>query len=371
MRRVTFSPCLGTDTVSIVSPEPSRPSPTSLTAPLAGTCSAVATFVMLATMAPGGSTSARVNQPIDLPAPAQEVGPPSSAAASPSPVLSSGAESLEMTHLFPATSDDLVLDEANVFGQEQHGAIESTLGELGRLTGADVRVVTLPSLGPHAPPAVAEAIGRTWRVGGRLKGGSMAGDAGVIILLVPRTSSHAADVGMMIGAGLISTIDQGRVGEIREAMLPAMSESQYARAIDLGVGMVSASIESLLRPPEGQSTLQPGTSTVSPPKITRADPDTNSYSAEAVDSPVAYLRGPRPRFPSTVGANVSDGRVVLTFVVAANGRVEEHSVTVVSSSLPELTPFAIDVVKRSVYKPAVLRGLPVRQQVQQAVSFTR
>ena len=65
-----------------------------------------------------------------------------------------------------------------------------------------------------------------------------------------------------------------------------------------------------------------------------------------------------------------EGEVVLAFVIDTTGHVEPRSIQVVSSPHPLFEAAARGVILGSVYRPAQLRGVPVRARVQQPLSFT-
>lgn len=95
-----------------------------------------------------------------------------------------------------------------------------------------------------------------------------------------------------------------------------------------------------------------------------------TFTVDQVDDPVDYLSGPLPRYPPVLKAAGVEGRVVLTFVVSTEGRVEAGSIKVMSSTNKAFEEPAIEAIRKSVFKPARMRGQAVRQLVQQAVAFT-
>ena len=95
-----------------------------------------------------------------------------------------------------------------------------------------------------------------------------------------------------------------------------------------------------------------------------------TFTIDQVDDPVVFQSGPPPRYPPILKASGVEGRVVLTFVVGTDGRVEAGTIKVVSSTNKQFEEPAIEAVRKSIFKPAKMRGQAVRQLVQQPVSFT-
>ena len=86
--------------------------------------------------------------------------------------------------------------------------------------------------------------------------------------------------------------------------------------------------------------------------------------------PLTQTHCDAPRFPQALRRTVAMGRVMLEYVVGANGHPEPESFKAISSSDRGFEAAAIDAVKSCSYKPAKFFHTPVRQIVQQAVSFT-
>lgn len=94
-----------------------------------------------------------------------------------------------------------------------------------------------------------------------------------------------------------------------------------------------------------------------------------SFTVDQVDDPVLYLDGPSPNYPPVLKGAGVEGKVSLRFVVGTDGRAESATIQVLSSTNKAFEAPAIDVVKKSRFKPAKIKGAPVRQLVDQAVSF--
>jgi TonB family protein len=106
------------------------------------------------------------------------------------------------------------------------------------------------------------------------------------------------------------------------------------------------------RPPVGNETA--------PPTI---------FVPEEVDQPVEPLYLPAPRYPPALQQLSVEGRVMVRFVVDTLGVVEPDSWQVVSADHPAFAAAAREALLKARFRPALLRGKPVRQLVQQAVRF--
>jgi TonB family protein len=111
----------------------------------------------------------------------------------------------------------------------------------------------------------------------------------------------------------------------------------------------------------GRSGLQPNGS-VSPS-------DTGLQSAMSVDDPVSVVDQPAPRYPPVLAQAGVAGQVELEYVVDTLGHVEPGSVRVLVSTYPEFETGARAAVLASRFRPARLRGHPVRQRVRQRFTF--
>lgn len=95
-----------------------------------------------------------------------------------------------------------------------------------------------------------------------------------------------------------------------------------------------------------------------------------TFTADQVDDPIQYLDGPLPVYPPVLKSAGVEGRVSLRFVVGADGRTEPATIQVLSSTNKAFEAPAIEAIKKSRFKPAKIRGAPVRQLVDQAVRFS-
>ena len=94
------------------------------------------------------------------------------------------------------------------------------------------------------------------------------------------------------------------------------------------------------------------------------------FTALAVDERPRRISGPMPRYPEVLRQAGVEGNVVLEFVVDTLGRVEESTIRVIRATNQAFVASAIVVIKKSVFRPARVRGRAVRVLVQQSVGFT-
>ena len=78
---------------------------------------------------------------------------------------------------------------------------------------------------------------------------------------------------------------------------------------------------------------------------------------------------PAPEYPSSMRESGVTGRVVVQFVVGANGRVEAGSIKVLESTNSAFAAAVRDVLPRHRFSPAKIGGKAVRQIVQQPFVF--
>jgi protein TonB len=96
---------------------------------------------------------------------------------------------------------------------------------------------------------------------------------------------------------------------------------------------------------------------------------TESFTVDQVDDPAEYIGGSEVVYPVGMKMAGITGVVRLQFVVGVDGKVEPTTVRVVSSSHEAFERSATDGIRAMRFKPAKLRGQPVRQLVEQSIRF--
>ena len=95
------------------------------------------------------------------------------------------------------------------------------------------------------------------------------------------------------------------------------------------------------------------------------------YTATSVDRAVVALStNPRPDYPQSLRAANLEGEVLVTFVVDSTGHVEPGSVTIIQATHEQFAGAVRRWLPRTRYRPAEVRGVRVRQYVQQQVGFS-
>ena len=88
-----------------------------------------------------------------------------------------------------------------------------------------------------------------------------------------------------------------------------------------------------------------------------------------LDDPVQPISIPTPRYPPVLQSAGIAGRVELQYVVDTTGHAEPGSFKVLKTTHPAFAEPAKEAIAKGVFKPAKFKGQPVRQLVQQAISF--
>ncbi|CAN5721663.1 hypothetical protein BH23GEM1_BH23GEM1_06260 [soil metagenome] len=97
---------------------------------------------------------------------------------------------------------------------------------------------------------------------------------------------------------------------------------------------------------------------------------TQPYFEFQVEQPASPSGGnPQPEYPSSMRESGMTGRVVVQFVVGANGRVEPGSIKVLESTNSAFAAAVREVLPRHRFSPAKIGGTAVRQIVQQPFVF--
>ncbi|MBA3659873.1 MAG: TonB family protein [Gemmatimonadales bacterium] len=88
-----------------------------------------------------------------------------------------------------------------------------------------------------------------------------------------------------------------------------------------------------------------------------------------IDDPVQPISIPTPRYPPVLQSAGIAGSVDLQYIVDTTGHAEAASFKVIKATHPAFTEPAKEAIGKGVFKPAKLKGQPVRQLVQQRISF--
>lgn len=154
------------------------------------------------------------------------------------------AQSPGVDSLVPAQPVGYVNDFASVLDGESKGKMEDLIRRLITATGAEIAVVTLPSIGDREASEVALAIGRKWKVGSKAEIGDARRNAGIVLLLVPRRPGEAnsGQIRVEVGQGLEGIVTDAKASEVRDLMRPELSSEQYGPGLLTGVRALSSII---------------------------------------------------------------------------------------------------------------------------------
>lgn len=120
------------------------------------------------------------------------------------------------------TRDVYAQDYANVLSKETESRINRLSSELQSRTGAQIAVVTIPSLEGEAIEEYSLALFRKWGIGDRTK------NNGVLILLAVAERKTRVE----IGYGLEGALPDAKTGRIQdESMRPAIQAGDYNTAL--------------------------------------------------------------------------------------------------------------------------------------------
>lgn len=119
-----------------------------------------------------------------------------------------------------------VVDTAHVISPDTKRAIDELARELRAKTGAELAILTIPSVAPETTFDYGMRVVDTWKLGSAEK------DDGLLLLVV--TSEHG--VRFFQGYGLEGILPDGRLGEILDRrVLPALRSGDYGAGIHAGL----------------------------------------------------------------------------------------------------------------------------------------
>src|SRR3954471_7923937 len=162
-----------------------------------------------------------------------------------SPAVTAGwAQATTVDSLVPAQPVGFVNDFASVISADAAQSMDDLIRRLQGVTGAELAVVTLPSIGDREASEVALAVGRKWKVGAKAEIGDPRRNAGLVLLLVPRREGdpNSGQIRIEVGQGLEGIVTDAAAGQIRDEMRPDVSAGQYAPGLLLGVRILASLI---------------------------------------------------------------------------------------------------------------------------------
>jgi uncharacterized protein len=146
--------------------------------------------------------------------------------------------------LFPPEPVGYVNDFASVVDPGSAAAMEDLITRLRSATGAELAVVTLPTIEDYAPVDVGVAIIRRWGIGAKAEVGDARRNAGLVLLLVPRKEGvpNSGKIQVAVGQGLEGIVTDAAAGQVSDLMLPELREGKYGPALLTGTRALAARI---------------------------------------------------------------------------------------------------------------------------------
>ncbi|HJR49690.1 MAG TPA: TPM domain-containing protein [Gemmatimonadales bacterium] len=147
------------------------------------------------------------------------------------------AQDAGVSSLFPARPTGYVTDAAGIVDEAAEARITDLAERLKATTGAEIAVVTLPTIGDREEVDVAREIGRAWGVGAEAEVGDPRRNAGIVLLLVPRQGGRPGTgrVRIEVGLGLEGIVTDVVAGRIRDLMGDRLASEDYSGALLDGV----------------------------------------------------------------------------------------------------------------------------------------
>jgi uncharacterized protein len=147
------------------------------------------------------------------------------------------AQRPEVTDLFPAQPTGYVTDVAGVVDQTSAARMTDLIERLRSASGAEIAVVTLPTIDGYSEAQVALEIGRAWGVGARAEIGDVRRNTGIVVLLVPREQGRAGSgyLRIEVGDGLEGIVTDATSGRVRDLIVASLEGENYGPALRVGV----------------------------------------------------------------------------------------------------------------------------------------
>ena len=122
--------------------------------------------------------------------------------------------------------------------------MEDLIVRLRNATGAEMAVVTLPTIDDRTPNEVGVAIIRRWGIGARAAIGDSTRNAGLVVLLVPRQEGKqgSGKIYVSVGQGLEGIVTDAEAGRVSDLMLPELGRGDYGPGLLTGVQALASRI---------------------------------------------------------------------------------------------------------------------------------
>jgi uncharacterized protein len=146
--------------------------------------------------------------------------------------------------LFPPEPVGYVNDFASVVDAGSAAAMEDLITRLRSATGAELAVVTLPTIEDYAPSDVGVEIIRRWGIGAKAEVGDVRRNAGLVLLLVPKKEgvANSGKIYVAVGQGLEGIVTDAAAGQASDLMLPELREGKYGPGLLTGTRALAARV---------------------------------------------------------------------------------------------------------------------------------
>ena len=154
------------------------------------------------------------------------------------------AQESDVRSLFPGRPTGFVTDVAGIVDAAAEARITDLAERLQAATGAEIAVVTLPTIGERDEAEVALEIGRAWGVGAAAEIGDERRNAGLVLLVVPRQDGRPGTgrVRVEVGQGLEGIVTDVTAGRVRDLMGERLAREDYSGALQAGVEALAGHI---------------------------------------------------------------------------------------------------------------------------------
>ena len=132
----------------------------------------------------------------------------------------------------------LVNDFAGIFTPEQTAVMEDSLETFARKTSNRIAVVTMNDLHGLEPMEMAYGIGKKWGVGDKKH------NAGVVILVKPKTAESSGKVFIATGYGVEGVLTDAFCNSIiRNEMIPHFRQNDYYGGVDAALKVIKPAMK--------------------------------------------------------------------------------------------------------------------------------
>ena len=155
-------------------------------------------------------------------------------------VLAVGVAMAQDTDLIPDAPNPprLVNDFASIFTAEQVAVMEDSLETFARKTSNRIAVVTMADLRGLEPMEMAYGIGKKWGVGDKEH------NAGVVILVKPKSADSRGEVFIATGYGVEGVLTDAFCSDIiRNEMIPHFRNNDYYGGVDAALKIIKPAMQ--------------------------------------------------------------------------------------------------------------------------------